>query len=154
MLYLFVQVNEDVKSIISERVMSIEPTNNQFFDLFDAIALGQYEYDNREVKVFIRRKKFEDKTALTQNEPDAFNILMENSKQPLLPQHCNEHNNYNKLYNEIIDFFRAQQVGWTGDLHKTIGKEFINRLASALWYIDPHLSTLSAPKTLTPFKLS
>ncbi|CAG8732596.1 110_t:CDS:1, partial [Racocetra fulgida] len=52
-----------------------------------------------------------DKTALIQNEPDAFNILMENSKQPLLPQHCNEHNNYNKLYNEIIDFFRAQQVG-------------------------------------------
>ncbi|CAG8667119.1 7349_t:CDS:2, partial [Cetraspora pellucida] len=49
------------------------------------------------------------KTALTQNELDAFNILIENSKQLLLPQHCNKHNNYNKLYNKIIDFFRAQQ---------------------------------------------
>ncbi|CAG8677076.1 10696_t:CDS:2, partial [Dentiscutata heterogama] len=60
MLYLLVQVNEGVKSIISECVMSIEPTNNQFFDLFDAIVLGQYKYDNREVKVFIRWEKSED----------------------------------------------------------------------------------------------
>ncbi|CAG8748188.1 32351_t:CDS:10 [Gigaspora margarita] len=56
MLYLLVQVNEGVKCVIPERIMSIESTN-QFFDLFDAITLGRY--DGREVKVFIRQEKFE-----------------------------------------------------------------------------------------------
>src|SRR6266498_3744042 len=57
MLYLLVQVNENIKCVIPERVVSIESTNNQFSDLFDAMTLGQY--DNREVKVFIRREKSE-----------------------------------------------------------------------------------------------
>ncbi|CAG8621658.1 25122_t:CDS:2 [Dentiscutata erythropus] len=85
---------------------------------------------------------------LTQNELgveiDAFTILMRNSKEPLLPQRCTERNNYSRLYNEIIKLFQAQKVGWTNGLHETMGKTFINRLTSALWYIDPHLSTLSA----------
>ncbi|CAG8502065.1 17629_t:CDS:2 [Cetraspora pellucida] len=88
MLYLLVQVNEGPKSIIPERIMSIESESNQFFDLFDTATLGQYE--DREVKVFIRREKSE------------------------------------------------------GCLHETIGKTFIIHLASAIWYIDPHLLTLSA----------
>ncbi|GES85196.1 hypothetical protein GLOIN_2v1791831 [Rhizophagus clarus] len=37
--------------------MSIEAIDNKFSDLFDAITLGQY--NNREVKVFIRREKSE-----------------------------------------------------------------------------------------------
>ncbi|CAG8505300.1 11145_t:CDS:2 [Gigaspora margarita] len=146
MLYLLVQVNKGPKSIIPERIMSIESESNQFFDLFDAVTLGQYE--DREVKVFIRREKSEgwrevdnglngnlkmlevlgfmqvkfclipiinvNASGSTQNEHDAFSILMRNSKKPLLPQCCTER------------------------------KTFIIHLASALWYIDPHLSTLSA----------
>ena len=54
MLYLFVQVNESIKCILSERVVSIEPTNNQFSDLFEAITFGQYI--DREVPVFVRRE--------------------------------------------------------------------------------------------------
>ena len=57
MLYLLVQVNESNKYIIPERVVSIESTNNQFFDLFDTMTLGQY--NDREVKVFIRQEKSE-----------------------------------------------------------------------------------------------
>ncbi|CAG8679613.1 9462_t:CDS:2, partial [Cetraspora pellucida] len=123
-------VNEGIKCVIPKHVMSIEPTSNQFFDLFDTIALGQYY--NREVKVFIRQKKskdwqevdngLNDKTALTQNKPDVFNTLMKNSKQLLLPR----------------------RFGWTGSLHEMIGKEFINHLTNALWYIDLYLSTLHA----------
>ncbi|CAG8805918.1 23984_t:CDS:1 [Gigaspora margarita] len=83
---------------------------------------------------------------LTQNEQgvktDAFNILIRNSREPLLPQRCTEHNNYNRLYNKIIELFQAQEVGWTNGLYETIEKTFINHLTSALWYIDPHLSTL------------
>ena len=57
MLYLLIQVNEGIKCIISERVVSIESTNKQFFDLFDAVILGQYS--NREVQVFVRKEKSE-----------------------------------------------------------------------------------------------
>ncbi|CAG8514940.1 862_t:CDS:2 [Racocetra fulgida] len=99
MLYLLVQVNEGVKCIIPERIMSIESTY-KFFELFDLTMLGQYN--------------------------------------------DRERNSYDRLYNEIIKLFKVQHVGWVGGLHKTIGKAFVNRLASALWYVDPHLSTLSA----------
>ena len=57
MLYLLVQVNENLKSIISEHVVSIESESNQFYDLFDAITSRQYNY--KEVLVFIRREKSE-----------------------------------------------------------------------------------------------
>ncbi|CAI2166723.1 8760_t:CDS:1, partial [Funneliformis geosporum] len=57
MLYLLVQVNENVKCIIPEHIISIEPTNKKFCDLFNVITLEQY--DNQKVKVFIRREKSE-----------------------------------------------------------------------------------------------
>ena len=124
-----VQVNESVKCIIPEHVVSIESTNNQFSDLFDAVT--SEEYSDREVKVFIRRKKSKswkkvnnglkgnlemleilsflqvkfcliekinsDTPALIQNTNilNAFNVLMNNSHQPLLPQHCTEYNSCN-----------------------------------------------------------
>ncbi|CAG8475280.1 27588_t:CDS:2, partial [Dentiscutata erythropus] len=168
-------VNEGVKCVIPERIISIESTST-FFDLFDLTMMGQY--DNREVKVSISRENSEgwkevdkgldsdlkilealgfmqlkfclvsdtnlDTTVSTQNRPDAFDILMKNSRQLLLPQRCTEHNNYHRLYNEIIELFEAQKVGWTCGSHETLGKEFVNHLTSALWYIDPHISTLHA----------
>src|ERR1044072_5860513 len=179
MLYLLVQVSENIHCIISERVVSIETTNNKFFDLFDAITLGTYS--DREVQVFVRKEKSEswrevdnglrgdlkmlevlgflqvkfclfsgtnieipDTSISTQKRPNAFNILMENSSRPLLPQRRPEHNNWDRLYNEIIELFEDWKVGWTGGSHDTIGKNFVNRLTNALWYIDPHLSTLHA----------
>ena len=141
MLYLLVQVYESAKCIV-ERVISIEFTNNQFSDLFDAITLEQY--DDKEVKVFIRQEKSESwkevdnglesnlkmleilgylqvKFCLINNmisdipvspdKPNAFNILMNNSHQLLLFWHCTEYNNYNWLYNEIIDLFHDKKVG-------------------------------------------
>ncbi|GBB89851.1 hypothetical protein RclHR1_01670002 [Rhizophagus clarus] len=164
MLYLLVHVNEGPKTVISERVVSIESTNKRFYDLFDAITLGKYE--DREVHVFIRREKSEswrevdnrlngdlkmlevlgflqvkfclivdtnsDTPAPTQNQPNAFNILMKNAGKPLLPKCQTEYNNCDKLHNEIIEIFRAQKVGWTGGLHDTIGTKFVNRLTDAL----------------------
>ena len=52
-----VQVNENLKSIISEHVVSIESESNQFYDLFDVITSGQY--NDKEGLVFIRREKSE-----------------------------------------------------------------------------------------------
>src|SRR5436305_3793259 len=57
MLYLLVQVNESIKCIVSEHIVSIESTNNQFSELFDAVTSGGYS--DREVKVFIKREKSE-----------------------------------------------------------------------------------------------
>ncbi|CAB5370419.1 unnamed protein product [Rhizophagus irregularis] len=181
MLYLLVQVNESIKCIVPEHVVSIESTDNQFSNLFDAVTSG--EYGDREVKVFIRWEKSEnwkevdnglkgnlemlevlsflqvkfsiiekinsDTPALIQNT-DAFNILMNNSRQLLLPQRCTEYNRCNQLYNEIIDLFRDQKVGWISDVHNTIGKTFVNRITDAIWYIDPHLSTLHARSCSLP----
>jgi len=69
---------------------------------------------------------------------------MENSRKPLLPQCNTEYNDYDRLYNEIIELFQDQKVGWTGGVHDTIGKIFVNRIKDAIWYIDPHHSTLNA----------
>ncbi|PKK56209.1 hypothetical protein RhiirC2_872082 [Rhizophagus irregularis] len=162
MLYLLVQVNEGLKTVIPERIMSIEAAY-QFYDLFEVITLGQY--CDREVQIFVRREKSEtwkevdnglngdlkmletlgfmqvkflvvdtnsviqDIPAPTQSRLNAFKILMDNSCKPLLPQYRTEYNNCDKLYNEIIELFRVQKVGWMGD---------------ALWYIDPHFSALNA----------
>ena len=52
-----------LKCILSERVVSIEPTNNQFSDLFEAITFGQYI--DREVQVFVRREKLKTGEKLT-----------------------------------------------------------------------------------------
>ncbi|GET63287.1 hypothetical protein GLOIN_2v1779852 [Rhizophagus irregularis DAOM 181602=DAOM 197198] len=57
MLYLLIQVNESTKCVISERIVSIESTDNQFKDLFDAMTSGQY--NDREVQVFVRQEKSE-----------------------------------------------------------------------------------------------
>ncbi|PKK55784.1 hypothetical protein RhiirC2_831214 [Rhizophagus irregularis] len=174
MLYLLVQVNEGLKTVIPERIMSIEAAY-QFYDLFEVITLGQY--CDREVQIFVRREKSEtwkevdnglngdlkmletlgfmqvkflvvdtnsviqDIPAPTQSRLNAFKILMDNSCKPLLPQYRTEYNNCDKLYNEIIELFRVQKVGWMGGLHDTIGKKFVNRLqmrSGTLIHISPH----------------
>jgi hypothetical protein len=69
---------------------------------------------------------------------------MQNSRKLLLPQRTTVYNNWDQLYNEIIELFQDQKVGWTGGVHDTIGKIFVNRIKDAIWYIDPHFSTLNA----------
>jgi hypothetical protein len=172
MLYLLVQVNDGDECIIPERVTSIESTNNHFYDLFDTVTLGQCEdrevrvfirredtdkwreVDNglkgdlKMLKILgFTQVKFcliikDEPDTPTKNKPNALNILMNSSRQPLLPKRCNEHNNCNRLYNEIIELFQVQSVGWIGGSHNTIGKTFVNCVTNAIWYIDPHLSTL------------
>ncbi|RGB30704.1 hypothetical protein C1646_764965 [Rhizophagus diaphanus] len=78
------------------------------------------------------------------NELNAFSILMNNSRKLLLFQHCTEYNGHNQLFNEIIELFQSQKVGWMDGTYNTIGKLFLNRITDTLWYIDPHLSTLNA----------
>lgn len=74
--------------------------------------------------------------------PDAFNIMMRNARQPKFPQHHTEHTRRDLLFNEIIDLLQNQNVGWRGGIHQTLGKEFVERVTNALWYIDPYLDLL------------
>ncbi|CAB4385605.1 unnamed protein product [Rhizophagus irregularis] len=128
MLYLLVQVNESTKCVISERVVSIKSTNNQFKNLFDAMTSGQY--NDREVQVFVRREKSEklakdsDTPApvSTQNQPNVFNILMRNSNKLLLPQHRTVYNNYDQLYNEIIEIFQQKLAQLSSSLELSINQ--------------------------------
>jgi hypothetical protein len=78
------------------------------------------------------------------NEPNTFNILMNNSRKLLLPQRCTKYNDHDQLFNEIIELFQSQKVGWMGGTHNTIGKLFLNCIRDTLWYIDLHLFTLNA----------
>ncbi|RGB29702.1 hypothetical protein C1646_745241 [Rhizophagus diaphanus] len=73
MLYLLVQVNESIKCVISERVVNIEAIDNKFSDLFDAITLEQY--NDREVKVFIRQEKSENWREVNNGLKDNLKIL-------------------------------------------------------------------------------
>ena len=143
MLYLFVQVNESIKCILSEHVVSIEPANNQFSDLFEAITFGQYI--DRKVQVFIRREKTESwrevnnglkgdlemmfilgliqvkfclientntemPVSAPNNEPNAFNILMNNSRKLLLPQYAMVVTDFSMI---SLSFFSLKElVGW------------------------------------------
>jgi hypothetical protein len=86
----------------------------------------------------------------TQNQPNIFNILMRNSNKPLLSQHRTVYNNYDQLYNEIIEIFQDQKVGCTGD---KIDKKFVIHLTDAFWYINSHLSTLYARTYYLPVQL-
>ncbi|PKC15019.1 hypothetical protein RhiirA5_408735 [Rhizophagus irregularis] len=59
-------------------------------------------------------------------------------------RHHTEHTRRDLLYNEIIDLLRNQKAGWKGGVHQTLGKEFVERIANAIWYIDPHLKLLQS----------
>ncbi|CAG8830612.1 39030_t:CDS:2, partial [Gigaspora margarita] len=125
MLYLLVQVNEGTKCIIPEHIISIESESNQFSDLFDAITLKQY--NDREVKVFVRRKKSEGWREVDNGLNGDLKML------------------------KILGFMQVKfclvsviNLDMPDSTQNEQGKTFINRLTSALWYIDPHLSTLYA----------
>uniref|UniRef100_U9UMW3 Uncharacterized protein n=1 Tax=Rhizophagus irregularis (strain DAOM 181602 / DAOM 197198 / MUCL 43194) TaxID=747089 RepID=U9UMW3_RHIID len=68
--------------------------------------------------------------------PDAFDIMIRNTQQLKLLQHCTEHIRCDLLYNEIIDLLCNHKVGWKG--------EFVTHVANALWYIDPYLKLLQS----------
>ncbi|CAG8731478.1 26298_t:CDS:2 [Gigaspora margarita] len=115
MLYLLVQVNEDVKCVIPEHVMSIEQEKVESWREVDNGLNGDLAILEvlgfRQVKFCLVPSKNLDPLNLTQDGPDAFNILMTNSRRLLLPRRCTENNNFDRLYNEIIELFQDQQVG-------------------------------------------
>ncbi|CAB5347935.1 unnamed protein product [Rhizophagus irregularis] len=71
-----------------------------------------------------------------------FSLITESIRK--IDLHHTEHTRRDLLYNEIIDLLRNQKAGWKGGVHQTLGKEFVERIANAIWYIDPHLKLLQS----------
>lgn len=82
---------------------------------------------------------------------NAFDILMNTAKSLLLPLKKHENTREDLLFNELISIFEENRVGWTGGTHNTIGKKFIERLTTAIWYLDPHLDKLHNRACNLPF---
>jgi hypothetical protein len=171
MLYLVVTVTEGVKCVLPERIITITE-NEQFSELYEIFTSGQFNNQGVEVYVRQNKvdKWVEVSDGLNSDLkimevlgynhvkfslviesitdidppsfPNAFDIMMRNVQQLNLPQHRIEHTRRDLLYNEIIDLLHNQKAGWKGGIHQTLGKEFVERIANALWYIDPHLKLL------------
>jgi len=84
------------------------------------------------------------------SETNAFTILMENANKLALPAIKKEETRHDLLYNDIIKLLKQEKIGWTGGLHETVGKKFVERLVVSIWYIDSHLQKFSARKLNLP----
>ena len=174
MLYLIVTVTEGIKCVLPERIITITEntqfselyeifTSGQFNNQGVRVYVRQNKADkwvevsdglNSDVKIMevlgYNHVNFSLLIETIRNVdpptsfPDAFDVMMRNARQLKLPQHCTEHTRRDLLYNEIIDLLRNQKVGWKGGIHQTLGKEFVTRVANALWYIDPYLKLLQS----------
>ncbi len=173
MLYLVVTVTEGIKCVLPERIITITE-NEQFSELYEIFTSGQFNNQGVEVYVRQNKvdKWVEVSDGLNSDLkimevlgynhvkfslliesitdidppsfPNVFDIMMRNVQQLNLPQHRIEHTRRDLLYNEIIDLLRNQKAGWKGGIHQTLGKEFVERIANALWYIDSHLKLLNS----------
>ncbi len=57
---------------------------------------------------------------------------MENTNKLALPAIKKEENWRDLLYNDIIRLFKQKKVGWTGGLHETVGKKFVEWLVALI----------------------
>ncbi|UZO26953.1 uncharacterized protein OCT59_019163 [Rhizophagus irregularis] len=165
--FFVVCVLKEAKTVISDKVVKVSPTDSfQFHDIFNAATNEQFE--SYGVQVFLRKPpekwvyveeglegdismlfelKFTHiKFVLEATEasvqepqgPNAFDLLMRNSQLVCLPEQRKEDTRRDLLYNDIIKLLQSKEVGWKSGTHSTLGKSFVERLTAALWYIDPH----------------
>ena len=68
---------------------------------------------------------------------NAFSILMNNDR--VLPDKLSEpKNNFDILFNSIIDYFKEINVSWTKTLKLSTAQHFAKTLQSMLWHITCH----------------
>jgi len=83
-------------------------------------------------------------------ERNAFDIMIEYSRQPYFPSTKKENTQRDVLYNDIIVLLKENQSeGWNINQDQ-IANTFIKRLVDLLWYIDPHRDTLAARSLYLP----
>ena len=77
--------------------------------------------------------------------PNAFQILMQSSRERVLPQKTPEGDQIRgnqKLLNDVIAVLENKNIAWSPQSGSSIGESSVNQLTSVLWYLDPHHDTL------------
>lgn len=182
MIFIVVQVNEGVKILTGPLAKEVDE-NDLFSTLFNSLTSEKYSYYNIQVEVkkstgpwvlvdegleskilLMKMLNFTQlKYVLIQNDidasfspprnfPNAFTRLMNSRLQ--LPLQKREDTRNILLYNHIIQLFQSKSVGWHNGDHATYGRQFIERLTKAIWYIDPHLEKLRSRGCLLPLLFS
>ena len=90
-------------------------------------------------------------------EVNAYSVLMESARESKLPSKLLT--NYEtgrgdlRLHDDIIDFLRERNLGFSPGLENTTGSLIVKCLTDALFYIQPHHKTLQAriPNFLPPY---
>ena len=86
---------------------------------------------------------------------NAFTVLMSNAREKRLPPKIQKEalNGPEQLNNDLIDYAGELNVGWSTQLVDSVDKQFIKKLQSALWYIDPHHERLASRGAKLPDRL-
>lgn len=85
------------------------------------------------VKFFLALQKPAPKPVLK----NAFSVLMSNEQ--LLPEAIlSPKNNFDRLYNSLIDLMKENKLGWSRSLLTSTGCKFTKCLTSALWHVTCH----------------
>ena len=73
---------------------------------------------------------------------NAFTVLMSNTREKRLPSKTQKEtlNGPEQLNNDLIDYSGELNIGWSVQLVDSVGKRFLKKLQSTLWYIDPPTS--------------
>jgi len=118
--------------------------------LYDEISLMS-ELGLKFIRFIVQTEEPDDPPQQTQPAGQtAFDIMMEQARQPYFPTTKREDTQKDVLYNDIIALLKKKQRGgWSGN-QESFAKTFVNRLVALLWYIDPHHSTLAARSLNVP----
>ena len=65
-------------------------------------------------------------------------VLMSNTNKRGRPAKKSVNNNFDKLYNHLIDYLEENNISWSTSVISTTGKKFVSSLASLLWHITCH----------------
>ncbi|GES81625.1 hypothetical protein GLOIN_2v1786818 [Rhizophagus clarus] len=128
MPYFIVHVEEERKILISSRVVKESSLSSNGIHVF--VGKGDSKWN------FVQGGLQEELNLLTA-------LGFTHVKFVIQPE-----NNLQKLQN--TNKVNAFKVGWTGGLHETVGKKFVERLVALIWYTDPHLQKFNTRKLYLP----
>ena len=92
------------------------------------------------------------------NKKCAFQILMSSQACTFLPEKMKlGTDNLSNLKSDILTWLSKNKLGWSKQYAESLGKDFVNDLSSALWYLDGKHTTLkdrslAVPDTFAQFQ--
>lgn len=69
---------------------------------------------------------------------NAFEIMMAKSKQLCLPKSNEPRIERDKIYNDIIEYLKQKNVGWSSSIVESVGGKFAKLLTDIMWHITSH----------------